>query len=90
MITHGCARGNLSDENIELAILREQEWYNPETGIFSSRNHSGVRFKGFRWNGYIGVSGKSKKFLANWPAWFYKTGRVSGGERGLHRWSSPL
>ncbi|MEK8099164.1 hypothetical protein WKC52_19410 [Morganella morganii] len=61
MITHGYARGNLPDENIELAILREQVWYNPETGIFSSRNHSGVRVKGFMWNGYIGVSVKSKK-----------------------------
>lgn len=75
MITHGYARGNLPDENIELAILREQVWYNPETGIFSSRNHSGVRVKGFMWNGYIGVSVKSKKFMAHRLAWFYMHGR---------------
>ncbi|MEQ1977346.1 hypothetical protein [Xenorhabdus sp. SGI240] len=61
----------LPDENIELAILREQVKYNPETGIFTNKLCSGVRVKGFMDRGYIGVSINSKKFKAHRLAWFY-------------------
>ncbi|PHM60455.1 ATP-dependent Zn protease [Xenorhabdus stockiae] len=67
-------KANLPDENIELAILREQVKYNPETGIFTSRLCKGVRVRGFMDNGYIGIGINSKKFKAHRLAWFYMHG----------------
>lgn len=66
---------HLVEENIDLAKLREQVKYNPETGLFSCRKKAGVKVKGFMQDGYIAVSVNSKKYSAHRLAWFYMYGK---------------
>lgn len=66
----------LPESNLKLAKLREKLFYNPETGNFTSKNHSGVRVKcRIRDNGYLNVNFLGKTYMAHRLAWFYMHGK---------------
>ena len=66
----------LPESNLKLAKLREKLLYNPETGNFTSKNHSGVRVKcRIRDNGYLNGNVLGKTYMAHRLAWFYMHGK---------------
>lgn len=65
-----------TEEKLELAKAREALYYNPETGNFSSRDHTGIRIRCIIGdNGYIHVCFRGKKYAAHRLAWFYYHGK---------------